>query len=246
MMWLIYTAPLWTIGLLVFLPSVFEVHVKRREDVQGKAMFALGMGLVGTAVYIEREGLRISVVLFKRSLLRFKLKRKAKEKKPRRKKKAKLASEKSSEARGKKEKKGRPRGLWKKVQTAKMLFERYEEPAFRCLRSIFRAFRLRDFFLHLEIGLEDPAQTGFLAGWAHGLSHLTEQHIQLELTPNFVEPCFRGTARLRFHIALYRILWAVLRLIVEVVPGLIQLYLLPKLKWPKRTPLVMAHPEASG
>lgn len=214
-------------------------------------MFALGMGLIGIAVHMGEEGLQIRILVFKRSLIRLRPKRKGTEK-PEKKKRAEpvpeaLGEKERRERRERKERKERPsRGIWEKIQTGKLLFERYEQPAFRCLGSIFRAFHFRDLVIHLEIGLEDPARTGFLAGWAYALRHLTGRHVHLDLTPNFTESCLRGTARVRLHIGLYRIVWAVLRLIVVIVPGLIRTYLLPRLRWLRRAPLAVAHPETSG
>ncbi len=218
--------------------------MERRKRIQGNIVFALGMGLVGIAIQMEEEGIRICILFFKRSLIRLEptIRRK---KKLEREEKAEPISEKPSKTLGEKGRRKRSyRGIWTKTQAVKALFEQYADPLFRCLRTIFRAFHLRDLVLHFEVGLNDPAHTGFLAGWASALRPLTGRRVRLGLTPNFREPCLRGTARLRLYIGLHRIAWALLRLIVDITPGLVRTYLLPKLNWPKRTPLAMARSEA--
>ena len=51
-MWLVYTAPLWIIGLLVFLPTLLEVHMERQERIQGKGLFIVLGVVIAATVFV--------------------------------------------------------------------------------------------------------------------------------------------------------------------------------------------------
>jgi len=65
----------------------------------------------------------------------------------------------------------------------------------------------------LEIGLEDPALTGYIAGAASIIFVLTQRKIHI--VPNFTEQLIQGQVKIKGRLYLFQVIYYIIRVIID-------------------------------
>lgn len=102
------------------------------------------------------------------------------------KKKKKPAIEKKAKPR----KKGRGFKFWGMLRT-RGLFRQL----FRLIKDILACIHIRQFELNLKLGLDSPADTGFVFGCVHPVSIFLPAHCSVIIEPEFSDTIFEGYSR---------------------------------------------------
>lgn len=71
----------------------------------------------------------------------------------------------------------------------------------------------REIYIDLEVGLEDPALTGYIAGVASVVYLMTKKHIHV--IPNFNESVIKGEFKVRGKLYLYQPIYYIIRIIID-------------------------------
>ena len=199
--------------ILLFVLLPFFLSISGTKDERGMTLYAslsVYAGAIGAAVYVREKNVRLAVTLFGRKLFAFSPPRRrakriktvrAKKRKP-----AKMQKEAEAEQKGKRE----LRELWSKFIRGKERFQRFREPAFRFLRSLLRAFRVRSVYGDLTFGTGDPAETGMVFGGLMALREVLGPRFRLDARPDFVRKRMEGRVALKVLIKPYWVLGALL------------------------------------
>ena len=107
---------------------------------------------------------------------------------------------------------------WTKVQTFwenKGLVKEVLLPFIKFLKRIFHCIKFR-FSGDVELGFSDPALMGFLYGIFWATFSYIKALQELKITPNYVDTVFEGWIQIKVTIALSRVLFALLLLIIAL------------------------------
>ena len=194
--------------LLVVLPVFLYAHYERRE--------AASLGHVSVHPFAGLLGLRFSagvlesrteLIVFGRRIHTLRPSKKRPEKVEEEKEKPKL-----------KETKRRAKSLSERIALFKRLFSISIHPVFSFLKSLSKALKFRFLQYDMVFGLNDPASTGKLFGLSQAfLGSLGADRIRGELTPDFQRETLEGKFDVGVTIKLYRILAAIMALMVPIL-----------------------------
>jgi hypothetical protein len=84
-------------------------------------------------------------------------------------------------------------------------------PVVQLLGSLPRTLSMRHLHVSGEVGMPDPADTGMIYGGIAALRGLSLPWLHVDLEPCFVRSGVRGSAEIRLHLYLGRLLWSFLR-----------------------------------
>jgi|GEM_PF-4350752 len=111
---------------------------------------------------------------------------------------------------------------WARLQTLRAQVWRYLDYVgdarpflWRFLKRLFRIIGFRRVNLDVELGVGDPALMGRLFGYVEAVRPMLNKRVRISLTPDFVHQRFAAEGAFEISIYLYRLIWAVLALIVR-------------------------------
>ena len=140
-----------------------------------------------------------------------------KEKKDKKDKKGKKEKKDKKDKKNKKDKKDKKDSIEKAKEMWKFLHEPENEGVLKhiikYLVKVIKWILPKKVMIDMEVGLEDPATTGYIAAVTSIVYVMTKKNIHI--IPNFNEPVVKGSFKIKGNIYLYQLLYYIIRVIID-------------------------------